>query len=727
MIKHALLLIPTIFIANCLLLWCSSPATAIVIDAIQDTWIRESAPDNDYNGDLISVWDGTTSDQKRHGAILFDLSSVGGTITSAFLQLFDRDDNRSMIAPIVQEAYLLSTTPPSPGFDSPYTWNEYLTFDDPNEVLLESLGHYNIGAGDLIDGYEASELASASDITLLQQTSNNNSNRVAFILKAVSGERDWGDIEFDSAPPRLVINESLPVLGDFTGDGFVRIADYNVIIDPLNWLQSVPIGTRGDITGDGFVGLDDFSQFKPIYHEANPGSGSSVVPEPSFLAYLLTAAAVLGLVFGLRRRQMCLVPVKLLVAAIALLSSAPSISRAIVLEATTDIWIRELSPTTTFENDLISVWNSFSTGPDAGMRRYGVLEFDLSSLDGVQLNFASLNLWNGDNGFSDDDKAIKQSAVYIDTTGGTQASGMTWSIYQSEYANSATALAGLGSFNLPAQAAPDAFSNSANATAADLALLANVASAAGGGNQRLTLVLIADEADAVEYAHSWGDGPDGFAGMNPQLLINEAPPEQVELTLQINSATGAMWIANPGVDPAEDTVFDIDGYVIHSPAGALNPGGFTGLSGAGEDDWQIIAPSISNISELNLDTSTVFSEGDSLPLGFGFTPGATEDSGLTFQYNVNGGAPISGLVEYLSGDLDGDYNGDGTVNAADYTVWRDGGSPDSSQAGYQLWRSNFGAGIGSGAPAAVPEPTALGLIAISLVGLAAIRRRPAQV
>lgn len=58
--------------------------------------------------------------------------------------------------------------------------------------------------------------------------------------------------------------------------------------------------------------------------------------------------------------------------------------------------------------------------------------------------------------------------------------------------------------------------------------------------------------------------------------------------------------------------------------------------------------------------------------------------------------------------VDGDYNGDGTVNAADYTVWRDGGSPDDTIAGYNLWKANFGSS-GSGSSAAVPEPSSVAL------------------
>ena len=70
-----------------------------------------------------------------------------------------------------------------------------------------------------------------------------------------------------------------------------------------------------------------------------------------------------------------------------------------------------------------------------------------------------------------------------------------------------------------------------------------------------------------------------------------------------------------------------------------------------------------------------------------------------------------------------DYNEDGTVNAADYTVWRDGGSPDDSQAGYDLWKANFGnSGSGSGS-AAVPEPVSAALVVVGLIGLWVGRRR----
>jgi autotransporter-associated beta strand protein len=63
----------------------------------------------------------------------------------------------------------------------------------------------------------------------------------------------------------------------------------------------------------------------------------------------------------------------------------------------------------------------------------------------------------------------------------------------------------------------------------------------------------------------------------------------------------------------------------------------------------------------------------------------------------------TGRLQVTVGPLPGDFNFDGTVDAADYVMWRKtGGPPD----GYTIWRTNFGrtTGGGSGSNATVPEP-----------------------
>ena len=111
--------------------------------------------------------------------------------------------------------------------------------------------------------------------------------------------------------------------------------------------------------------------------------------------------------------------------------------------------------------------------------------------------------------------------------------------------------------------------------------------------------------------------------------------------------------------------------------------------------------------------------------------------------NTDQGAGLVNLaIDHVSVDLpgvQGDYNNNGIVDAADYTVWRDHlgqtfalpneGTGQTTGTvtieDYNFWKSRFGAtsGAGAGAAAAVPEPATwlLGLLAVC--GLAAIRRR----
>jgi hypothetical protein len=79
--------------------------------------------------------------------------------------------------------------------------------------------------------------------------------------------------------------------------------------------------------------------------------------------------------------------------------------------------------------------------------------------------------------------------------------------------------------------------------------------------------------------------------------------------------------------------------------------------------------------------------------------------------------------------LTGDFNGNGTVDAADYVLWRNGDAlqneggitPGSATPeDYQTWRTNFGksAGGAAGLVAAVPEPAAAALVAIAMFFIA---------
>jgi hypothetical protein len=73
------------------------------------------------------------------------------------------------------------------------------------------------------------------------------------------------------------------------------------------------------------------------------------------------------------------------------------------------------------------------------------------------------------------------------------------------------------------------------------------------------------------------------------------------------------------------------------------------------------------------------------------------------------------VLDFGTGEPDGDYNEDGAINAADYVVWRKG----EADGPYETWRENFGAGSAGGG-SAVPEPTGIVLL---LSGIAALTVR----
>ncbi|HJQ79668.1 MAG TPA: hypothetical protein VJ828_06915 [Lacipirellulaceae bacterium] len=108
-----------------------------------------------------------------------------------------------------------------------------------------------------------------------------------------------------------------------------------------------------------------------------------------------------------------------------------------------------------------------------------------------------------------------------------------------------------------------------------------------------------------------------------------------------------------------------------------------------------------------------------LTLPLNFILGEGDDIEVTFTGTFVASAS-------LSQPLVGDYNGDGTVDAADYVVWRK--TNINGPQGYVDWRANFGrppgSGAGLGGGAAVPEPASIVFLVVGVLGswLGACRR-----
>ncbi|MEN1681407.1 MAG: hypothetical protein AAGJ46_17630, partial [Planctomycetota bacterium] len=188
------------------------------------------------------------------------------------------------------------------------------------------------------------------------------------------------------------------------------------------------------------------------------------------------------------------------------------------------------------------------------------------------------------------------------------------------------------------------------------------------------------------------------------------------LTLKVDTATGVAILENT-------STFDvaIDAYQLRSIDGALDPTGWTSLADQGESGWEESNPSNNQLAEVNFSDALQLDSGESVNLGALFRPGAFE--GLTFDFLTTGSSDVTqGAVVYES--LRGDFNADGVVDAADYTVWRDGLGLAFDLSDYQDWASNFGASLAGPLATSfataiargltVPEPPAAALLALSV-------------
>jgi hypothetical protein len=213
----------------------------------------------------------------------------------------------------------------------------------------------------------------------------------------------------------------------------------------------------------------------------------------------------------------------------------------------------------------------------------------------------------------------------------------------------------------------------------------------------------------------------------------------------------------PGNSPAAVTV--VGQYAVAASGTlAVEIGGTT--AGADFDQINVVLDTLRNVDQALIDGNLsvelvdagsglfVPSVGDMFPiLRAGTVSGtfATKDlpkaaggRGLTWQVHYNSGDVTLELTYALTGD----YNGNGVVDAADYTVWRnslgqmgsglaaDGDGDNQIDADdYDVWKSQFGqvapgAGAGSLAGEAVPEPSCSVLLLMSVwIGVAA---RPAR-
>jgi hypothetical protein len=221
------------------------------------------------------------------------------------------------------------------------------------------------------------------------------------------------------------------------------------------------------------------------------------------------------------------------------------------------------------------------------------------------------------------------------------------------------------------------------------------------------------------YTNASGESIEG-------VVLYEGNKAFNNLVVNIDPMTGAATLVNES-----PFTFSFDGYTVTSASGSLSTAGWNSLENqaAGGGNWFEIMSTSNKIGELKRSGSTSLSQGTSFNLGTIFNTVGTRDLELQFLLSDEDTARMGDVDYQTIVAIEGDYNRDGAVNAADYVVWRKNpGAFGGDPAGYNTWRTNFGRTSGSGSAnsgAAVPEPASAILLtaACLLFNLAVSRPR----
>ncbi len=136
----------------------------------------------------------------------------------------------------------------------------------------------------------------------------------------VEGDR-FDIISFDGSLAGIFSNVALPTLtsgisvaliydtnavtlavgldGDLNLDGFVGIADLNVVLGNWNQIVAKSVWLSGDPSGDGFVGIEDLNKVLGNWNAGTPPSASVSVPEPAGIVWFCLGGV--GVLMSARR------------------------------------------------------------------------------------------------------------------------------------------------------------------------------------------------------------------------------------------------------------------------------------------------------------------------------------------------------------------------------------------------------------------------------------------
>lgn len=444
---------------------------------------------------------------------------------------------------------------------------------------------------------------------------------------------------------------SAQVLGDFDNDTDIDVDDYAVVLNGLNQdlggLTDVESYPLGDINGDQVTNFQDLVDFRDAYDGVN-GAGAFaalVASVPEPTSFALMAMATLGIAFKRRGRALAL----MLVVTLVCRSSAVQAQTITYVDADHTSNTVPETPLTGDDTFPFGAIDDQNNGEADGL-------WDLRTFSNGGTIYQNRGFFGGtvEEGAEDAHRLITTISGLTD--------GTTYEIYAYFWSdgNPWKLNAGLSNGALPSF-------NNTNTDAAVLEDFVDPLTLVSEGNRTLYQAVLGeatagpsgevavyiDDNDplmTMQQERTWYDGV-GYAIAGPKVGI------------QVNTTTGEIKILNPTGDPV-----DFSYYEISSGGSSLNPASWNSL------DAQ-------NIDAVD-----------------GNDPGSVAGDSLLEGWDIAGGG----------GSPEGDYDGSGTVDAADLTTWQGEYPASRDGSDFLTWQQNLGeSGGGAGGSAGLLNETNL--------------------
>ncbi|WP_425399017.1 PEP-CTERM sorting domain-containing protein [Aeoliella sp.] len=695
------------------------------------------ASDTEFSEHLAEIFVDGVSAADDFSILSFDGTGMTATAVAPAPRLFVEVDRQSGAMTIVNR-FATPLTLTSYSISSPIgalnsddgVWNSIADTGSPDDDWIEFTApgdRNNIGE---------SELPGGTGITLAQNQSINLGN--AWIQNP---SEDLTVQVITSTGPAAASVKWIGnpfVDGDFNFDGEFSAADWPAYLSgmfqDLSGLTPAEQFQRGDWNGDGFNNEEDFLIFENNYDALFGASAfatlvnASTVPEPA--TWLLV---VLGSAFGWTwryRQKLALAPVRCLALAFLLFTFVLSqdataitiLSSNFDAHGSTD-GATEFTGINWTTNGVTSPGSTIALSAGATVQTSGAAQ-NADRL-AVARNIDTAGPWNIDLTFDATQPGIQLSNLKFDyqfiSGGGANQLGAHPNSGIVDVSILDAGLSPISTVQIGPLGTVDAASNVGTGIVADFPDV----SLTNGATYTLRFAVSSDATSGNNFALD-------------NLSLNAPAPL---LSLEINTGSGVATLKN---DTSTD--IDLNFYKLTSATNSLDVNNWLPISGQGLTDfpagdgsgngWETAGGSNDGeVGEAWLSGDSAFAAGSSITLGSVYKQGSGIPDVMLRYRDTGSTAFIDVEPTYVTSEgIYGDYNNDGVVNLADYTVWRNnlGSSvalanenPDATTPGvvdeedYAFWKSRFGATSNPGAIAtvqAVPEPSTMaGVLCLAVV------------